>query len=356
MDIPTSSLIMGAANVVGSLFNGYYNNRIVDKQIEAQSRENSLAFRRNMQAAHWQNLASINQWNRENEYNAPIRQRQRLSDAGLNPDLLYQNGASGLTAASSPSMASAPSYEPVDYGAYARKRSLVGDSILSGFEGALRGAQLDLLRAQVRKTDADAQGSEINNQTLGAMNDAELQRYRDTHKLNEQQFDNLKQTNDLIKEQVNLLSQQVQQARMTTKNMPLQLYQENIQRWWDIIWKKNDVARLLKDMELTDAEIYRIKETVPKQIELWNKELSELSLGSAIVNFLNGFLGEKGDTPLQTVTKLGQSLRTLVGNSGKPAPLVSSKSRESGLGRKLSYDKNGFVTYRNTYDSFFGRW
>lgn len=142
---------------------------------------------------------------------------------------------------------------------------------------------------------------------------------------------------------------------MTTKNMPLQLYQENIQRWWDIIWKKNDVARLLVDMDLTKAEIYRIKNTVPKQIELWNKDLSELSLGSAIVNFFNGLLGDKGDIPLQTVTKLGESLQTVVGNSGTPAPILPQKSRESKLGRKLNYDKNGFVSYGNLYGRFFGR-
>lgn len=37
-------------------------------------------------------------WNMQNEYNLPVNQMQRLRDAGLNPNLVYGNGATTLAA------------------------------------------------------------------------------------------------------------------------------------------------------------------------------------------------------------------------------------------------------------------
>lgn len=339
-----SALIGGASSLVSGLFGTSSQNTNIDKQIAAQAAENQKMREYNLNLAKMQNQWNIDQWNRENEYNAPKAQMQRLAAAGLNPDLFYQNGVSGMTAASSPSMTTGAPATPQDMSALGQKKT-VGQAMQEGLQGAMLGAQLDLLRSQIRKNDADAAGSEINNQTLGAMNEAELQQYADSHNLNKQQFENLKQTNLLLQQQVSLTTEQVKQARMITKNMPLRLYQENVQRNWDIIWKKYDVFRLLTDMSLTRAEIWRIKQLVPKQIELWNKELSDLSLGSAIANFLNGLVGEPGDTPLETVTKLGEALREGVSKGGAPAPLVPKAAVESPLGRKLRYDTHGFVTF-----------
>lgn len=56
----------------------------------------------NMQIAQAQNQWNIEQWNRENEYNTPAAQVQRLKDAGLNPNLIYGNSSAGAVSASSP--------------------------------------------------------------------------------------------------------------------------------------------------------------------------------------------------------------------------------------------------------------
>lgn len=49
-----------------------------------------------------QNIQNIQQWERENEYNKPAAQMQRLREAGLNPNLVYGRGSVANTAASSP--------------------------------------------------------------------------------------------------------------------------------------------------------------------------------------------------------------------------------------------------------------
>lgn len=73
------------------------------------------ANRANMRLAKYQNEWNLEQWNRENEYNSPIRQMERLKAAGLNPNLVYGSGASAGSASSITSATPAP-VQPVDYG------------------------------------------------------------------------------------------------------------------------------------------------------------------------------------------------------------------------------------------------
>lgn len=52
--------------------------------------------------AEYQWEQNIQQWKRENEYNSPEQQMQRLAAAGLNPYLVYQNGNAIMPAGNSP--------------------------------------------------------------------------------------------------------------------------------------------------------------------------------------------------------------------------------------------------------------
>lgn len=57
-----------------------------------------------MQLAGQANDWSIEQWNRENQFNNPVAQRMRLENAGINPALIYGNGGLVNEAASSPAV------------------------------------------------------------------------------------------------------------------------------------------------------------------------------------------------------------------------------------------------------------
>lgn len=57
----------------------------------------------------YQNNLARENWSMNNAYNTPARQRERLAAAGLNPDLMYQSGASGLQAAGVPAPAAVAS-------------------------------------------------------------------------------------------------------------------------------------------------------------------------------------------------------------------------------------------------------
>lgn len=85
------------------------------------------------------------QWERENEYNLPKNQIQRLKDAGLNPALMYQNGASGLLSAQSPEL------------------SKSGQPQLQGLD-PLTSAQIANINADTQRTKAETKktGEETN--------------------------------------------------------------------------------------------------------------------------------------------------------------------------------------------------
>lgn len=83
-------------------------------------------------------------WNLNNDYNLPINVLKRLEDAGLNPLLMYEGGASALTSSAPASGGTAPSGD-----------SARGD-MRSNF--AYAAAQSALINAQIRNIEADTQG------------------------------------------------------------------------------------------------------------------------------------------------------------------------------------------------------
>lgn len=69
----------------------------------------------NILAAQWQRKWALKDWQRENEYNSPKQQMQRLKEAGLNPHLVYGNGATTTAGSINTSNISTPNYES-EYG------------------------------------------------------------------------------------------------------------------------------------------------------------------------------------------------------------------------------------------------
>ena len=59
----------------------------------------AMTNRANERMQHEQNKWNLEQWNRNNAYNSPAAQMQRFKAAGLNPDLMYQQGTPGISSA-----------------------------------------------------------------------------------------------------------------------------------------------------------------------------------------------------------------------------------------------------------------
>lgn len=100
--------IIGAIGAIGS---NAINNGMSGANAEK-------AFERQKELMALQQQYAVENWSRENNYNTPAAQKARLKAAGLNPDLMYGNGAAGLQAGSvaAPTAPSAPMAQTVPMG------------------------------------------------------------------------------------------------------------------------------------------------------------------------------------------------------------------------------------------------
>lgn len=113
-----------------------------------------------MQLAEYQYEKNLEMWNRQNEYNLPSNQRQRLLDAGLNPALMYGSGHVTNTAAD------APTYDAPHLGAYTN----FGDMGASGAVNAY--LQANKQTAEIENIEEDTNVKKWNQQVM------QVQRYQ----------------------------------------------------------------------------------------------------------------------------------------------------------------------------------
>lgn len=92
MDPATAAALIGAGSEVSSGLFGFIGAR---KQ-----------HKRNIELADKARQHDVNMWNMQNQYNTPQMQMQRLTEAGLNPHLMYGQGNTGN--ASTPQKAPVP--------------------------------------------------------------------------------------------------------------------------------------------------------------------------------------------------------------------------------------------------------
>lgn len=108
--------------------------------------ENAQVFQQNKDLAAYTNQLNLDQWNRENAYNAPSAQMSRFADAGLNPDLIY--GQSNQSA-SSPTLSGGTPQNPTNLAALKSAVTQQAAQLQQTY------AQTKLLDAQARNLNAD---------------------------------------------------------------------------------------------------------------------------------------------------------------------------------------------------------
>lgn len=107
------------------------------------------------------NQMAIDQWKRENEYNLPKNQVERLLAAGLNPALMYENGASGLVSAISPDMQAAQVQAPqVDPLTMAQINKINAETANIEKNTDLQGSELEVNKQKVLNMRQDIRRSE----------------------------------------------------------------------------------------------------------------------------------------------------------------------------------------------------
>lgn len=159
----------------------------------AQANKRGVALTREMRQS------DIEMWHKANEYNSPIQQMQRLREAGLNPNLIYGNGATH-TAQQAPS-AKVPEIQ----NELASMGQLNAVPILSMYQDMqVKNAQMDNLKKQMEYTD-----SKIINEGLKAIStsvNTEKNQFTlgQARRLADSQFETAMANLDKIRQDVNL--------------------------------------------------------------------------------------------------------------------------------------------------------
>lgn len=153
--------IAGAGSLIGGLFSSSGSRYAARKQLQAVRETNAA----NLQIAQQNNAFNERMWNLQNDYNTPEKQRARLEAAGINPYLMLDGSSTGV-AQSSPTADQSGTQVAPDVGStIAGGYQSLGNSIASAAgQIAQMSFQNDLQKANVAKTQADAQNSDLQNQ------------------------------------------------------------------------------------------------------------------------------------------------------------------------------------------------
>lgn len=162
-----------ASGTAGGIIGAITQRRQAKRNFKYQQQLNEQVFQHNQKLAEQQNQMNIEQWNRENEYNSPLAQAQRLQAAGLNPDLVAQ-GLGGISA-QSPMLTAGTPYPTTDVASLQNAATNTASTIVGGATSMAQTASniqgqdsitnyfnsVREIRQQLEKGQLQAQGVEL---------------------------------------------------------------------------------------------------------------------------------------------------------------------------------------------------
>lgn len=292
-----TAAISGGAGMLGSIFGGIFQTKNVKRQIKAQLEENQRNREYNLNLARMQNQWNIDQWNRENAYNDPSMVMARLKAAGLNPDLVYQNGAAQTPSAVSPAMTSGAPSSPVDMSGLLQMPNY-GNVFRSAMEAAAQGAGIRKTGRESDKIQVQANQISIDNVTRAAQNQVALEAGRANIFLS-------KSTAELNDEKKN-------EVKINCNKISAEI---------DKIYSDRDVN--LKKIELMDAKIVETRFNMwmksrqfDEMVKLWQSEVNRNNAAAAV---------DRTTAEFQVMTMAARAYGISLDNSGKLAGIHKTR-------------------------------
>lgn len=266
------SVIGGVVSAAGSVASSAMQNKIARERIAFDREENEKSRQFNERMADKANTWSLEQWNRQNAYNDPSQQMSRLRAAGLNPDLMYSNGTSGLVSSNSPNVTPVAAGQPASSAGFAQMQPTVGNAILSGVQGALAGAQLKKTQAEADKAAGESTLLTIDSFTRDALNKGQIDLNsvnvsvgKSAAQLNVQQrsvlvaeINNLNASTDKVQQESNNLLKLNEKIGVDILSQKFQMYMASKQ--YDML-----AAQTLANIRKIDASI-KVDEATVKEV------------------------------------------------------------------------------------------
>lgn len=249
-------LLGGALAGIGSLIGGgisaisQNNTNKTNLQI---ARETNRANRQNQE---YQNEWNLNMWNRQNEYNDPSAQRQRLEDAGLNP-IFYGLDGTGNAGA----LQSAP-FEAQNGFPMQNSGQFIGQSVANAFnaysDAYLKKAQADNLNADTESKKAQTIGQDLDNQLKSATLGSNIQIGNLQLPVTKELLNKYKNENSVLVQQVENLKKEYDQMN---NQIALAIKQYDLEKWKAEVDKTlRENEQRLTELGITTNERLRMKE------------------------------------------------------------------------------------------------
>lgn len=222
---------------IGGAFNSIFQGRQNRKNREFQERENQI----NRQFA-------VDMWNKQNEYNLPTNQMQRLRDAGINPHLAYSNGQP-MNTSNAPATPSGVGSMPQGIA----PQMNIGEI----FNALMTKAQIKQMEAQTEKTIAEKE--EVEARTEGIGKDNKVKDIELTHKereilanigVTEGQIDIIKSNLETAKINDEKLRKEIENIETNTAKTKQE--KENLEK--NLLLIGAQVLNILEDTELKKAQ------------------------------------------------------------------------------------------------------
>lgn len=258
--------LIGAAAAIGGGIMASKSNSSVNKS-NAQINQMNNEF--NAAEAEKARQFQLDMWDRENRYNTASAQRQRLSEAGLNPYLMMDGssaGVAGSTGSTSQAQASPPLQQnAMDYSSFANTiaraaemsyQSRQSNAMVENLQG-----QKDLAQAQTLQAFSNIDYGKLSPDYLRWLRDTGLQRAQLNYDTNKQNLENLRWTNKI---------QRAQRTEIMLSNASKRILNSYLDQSEQL--RLNVMAAQYYDMMAAGHLKYQqVKESIAKQI-LYKKQ------------------------------------------------------------------------------------
>lgn len=265
-----SALFNAGSSAAGGLFGwiGAKKQRkqqmeMFNKGLAAQQKENDTARAWNEKMA-----AQANLWARQNVaderfYNTPLQQRSRLRDAGLNPDLIYGGGASGLVDTNvAQTFQSAGTSAPDVLGAAMGVQPTVFGGAQLGIDLMKTAAEVANIRADTAKKQGEMTTINLDNIRKAATNGSmiELDNMQVTiakqaMELTDKQIANMSQQTNNLKTANDQMNQAIRESMAKVRNMDASTIRNRIETGLLRPQFRNECIKLAQEIKQSNAGI-----------------------------------------------------------------------------------------------------
>lgn len=250
--------ILGAAsNIVGGIMS-YKGQKAANKtNLQIANQTNQM----NRELAQGAQAHDVAMWNRQNEYNTPQAQMQRLQEAGLNPNLIYEGGAGSAGNAGSAPKAPVPHMERAQVNNELASMATMNimPAIAQYQDWQVKKAQIDNIKAQTQATIDSNIGTRLRNILIEAETPFASQ-YAENKSLKAQGENELLRTRNLFERSKHLNFQQfadklsetqLEGQKLTNRQKLLEIQlDENLKPYGmhkgDELWQRILLPHLLK--------------------------------------------------------------------------------------------------------------